>query len=262
MGERPPRPAARQHVSFEVGPDDHPLLVLRKRMKTGYTRHTRPSFRTYGKSESVLMNDPEAKERLRRILDMAKGDDPLLTPRGETGVTLSPLRTPPTPGRHHDITWDQEAPMFFPLRLAVSPVPSPAPKRKSDSDDDVSPFSSQNLPSRNVNLRPRFECPWIIEKLGLPNLSDATEDCRDHDLPVPFAPFTSDDSEGDEGHVDKKPKQVTPSSSPKTPSTTATSSPVHVASASAKLSGMSLSVSAAAERSNINRRKSVNARTA
>mmetsp|Transcript_20499 Transcript_20499/g.48415 ORF Transcript_20499/g.48415 Transcript_20499/m.48415 type:complete len:262 (+) Transcript_20499:100-885(+) len=261
MGERPPRPAARQHrVSFEVGPDDHPLLVLRKRMKTGDTRHTRPSFCTYGKSESVLMNDPEAKERLRRIMDVAKGDDTLLTPRGETGVTLSPLRTPPTPGRHHDITWDQEAPMFFPLRLAVSPVPSPAPKRKSDSDDDVSPFSSQNLPSRNVNLRPRFECPWIIEKLGLPNLSDATEDCRDHDLPIPFAPFTSDDSEGDEGHVDKKPRQVTPSSSPKTPPTTATSSPV--ASASAKLSGMSLSVSAAAERSNINRRKSVNARTA
>eukprot|EP00561_Arcocellulus_cornucervis_P012215 CAMPEP_0185800232 /NCGR_PEP_ID=MMETSP1322-20130828/774_1 /TAXON_ID=265543 /ORGANISM="Minutocellus polymorphus, Strain RCC2270" /LENGTH=261 /DNA_ID=CAMNT_0028495873 /DNA_START=97 /DNA_END=882 /DNA_ORIENTATION=+ len=261
MGERPPRPAARQHrVSFEVGPDDHPLLVLRKRMKTGDTRHTRPSFCTYGKSESVLMNDPEAKERLRRIMDVAKGDDTLLTPRGETGVTLSPLRTPPTPGRHHDITWDQEAPMFFPLRLAVSPVPSPAPKRKSDSDDDVSPFSSQNLPSRNVNLRPRFECPWIIEKLGLPNLSDGVEDCRDHDLPIPFAPFTSDDSEGDEGYVDKKPKQVTPSSSPNTPSTTATSSPV--ASASAKLSGMSLSVSAAAERSNINRRKSVNARTA
>lgn len=147
--------------------------------------------------------------------------------------------------------------MFVPLRLAGSPVSSPAPKRKSDSDDDVSPFSSQNLPSRNVNLRPRFECPWIIEKLGLPNLSDATGDCRDHDLPIPFAPFTSDDSEGDEGHVDKKPKQVTPSSSPKTPST---SSPV--ASASAKLSGMSLSVSTAAERSNINRRKSVNARTA
>ena len=149
--------------------------------------------------------------------------------------------------------------MFFPLRLAVSPVPSPSPKRKSSSDDDVSSFSSQNVQSRNVNLRPRFECPWIVEKLGLPKLSDSMEDCRDHDLPIPFAPFTSDDSDDEEeGHVDKKPKQVTPPSSP-TPTTT-TSSPV--ASASAKLSSMSLSVSTAAEKSNITRRKSVNARTA
>ena len=260
--ERPPRPAARQQrVSFEVGPDDHPLLVLRKRMKTGDTRHARPSLRTYGKSESVLMHDPVAKERLRRIVERLNDEDTLLTPRGETGVTLSPLRTPPTPGRQHDITWDQETPMFFPLRLAVSPVPSPSPKRKSSSDDDVSSFSSQNVQSRNVNLRPRFECPWIVEKLGLPKLSDSMEDCRDHDLPIPFAPFTSDDSDDeDEGHVDKKPKQVTPPSSPTATPTTTTSSPV--ASASAKLSGMSLSVSTTAEKTNITRRKSVNARTA
>mmetsp|Transcript_15844 Transcript_15844/g.26388 ORF Transcript_15844/g.26388 Transcript_15844/m.26388 type:complete len:296 (-) Transcript_15844:224-1111(-) len=274
---QPPKPAARHHrVSFEVGPDDHPLLVVRKSMKAGDTRHVPSSLRTYGKSESMLMYDPEGKDRLQRIIDRVKNDDTLthlLTPRGEDGITLSPPPTPPTPGRRHDIKWDQEAPMFFPLRLPAAPPPlvnsddliTPSPKRKS-SDDDVS-FYPQTFPS--INLRPRFECPWIIEKLGLPKMSDAMEECCDHQLPIPFAPFTSDDSEDEEdeeeGHVDKqrKPlsasKQVAPQSS-NAKTTTNTGSPV--ASTSAKLAGLSLSVSAAAERSNIHRRKSMNARSA
>ena len=272
---RPPKPPRQHRVSFAMESEtsnDHPLLVVRKRMKAGDTRHYSSSLRTYGKSESMLMDDPEGKERLRSILERVQNDDTLthlLTPRGEDGITMSPPRTPPTPGRRHDITWDQEAPMFFPLRLAAAPSPSPvssvnsddlvtpSPKRKS-SDVSSSPSSLDSLPS--INLKPRFECPWILEKLGMPELSDIKEEVCDDELPIPFAPFIDNEDEG-EGHVDKKtkaaPAKLTP---PSLKANSSTSSPV--ASASAKLAGLSLSVSAAAERSNITRRRSVNARTA
>ena len=272
---RPPKPPRQHRVSFAMETEtsnDHPLLVVRKRMKACDTRHYSSSLRTYGKSVSMLIDDPEGKERLRSILERVQNDDTLthlLTPRGEDGITMSPPRTPPTPGRRHDITWDQEAPMFFPLRLAAAPSPSPvssvnsddlvtpSPKRKS-SDVSSSPSPLDSLPS--INLKPRFECPWILEKLGMPELSDIKEEVCDDELPIPFAPFIDNEDEG-EGHVDKKtkaaPAKLTP---PSLKANSSTSSPV--ASASAKLAGLSLSVSAAAERSNITRRRSVNARTA
>ena len=225
----------------------------------------------------MLMDDPEGRERLRRILDRVQTDDTLthlLTPRREDGVTMSPPRTPPTPGRRHDITWDQEAPMFFPLRLAgpaagaSDDLNTPSPKRKSSDalSSSSSPSSLQSLPS--INLNPRFECPWILEKLGMPQLSDIKEERCDDDIPIPFAPFvdSSDSSEEDEdddqGHVDKKTKNAPAKMAPPSVKAKSSTSSSPIASASAKLAGLSLSVSAAAERSNINRRKSMNARSA
>ena len=155
--------------------------------------------------------------------------------------------------------------MFFPLQLAAAPSPSPV--SSVDSDDLVAPFNNDvssspsslhSLPS--VNIKPRFECPWILEKLGMPELSDGKEEGFDHELPIPFAPFTDNEDDQDEGHVDKKTKSTPKLAPPSLKANSGTSS--SVASASAKLAGLSVSVSAAAERSNINRRRSVNARTA
>jgi len=267
--------APRRRVSVEARPDDHPLLTIRKRMKTGLTRHAAaaPSLRTYGKSASILLDDPDGQERLRNLLERVQNDDTLThtstlwTPRGEDGlITTSPPPTPPTPGRQHDIVWDHEPPVFFPLGLAASNAPSPTPVSSMDSDDDdlVAPSPPRLIPK--FNLQPRLQCPWLLEALGLPVPLDVEQDC-DQELPIPFAPFagTDDDNDDDDGgHAVKKIRQTTAKVIPPPPpmASASPSTRTSMASTSDKLAGLSLSVSSAAKKSNLDRQKSMNARSA
>jgi len=271
--QQKPKAQTHRRVSIEARPDDHPLFTIRKRMKTGLTRHAAaaPSLRTYGKSASILLNDPDGQERLRNLLERVQNEDArthaatLMTPRGEDGIiATSPPPTPPTPGRQHDIVWEQEPPTFFPLGLAASNAPSPTPVSSMDSDEDdlVARSPPRDIPK--FNLQPRLQCPWLLEALGLPVALDVKEDC-DHELMIPFAPFAGTDDDNDDdggGHAVKKVRQTTAKVKPPPKAGAGPSTRTSMASVSDKLAGLSLSVSSAAKRSSLNRQKSMNARSA
>jgi len=257
--------AQQRRVSFEVGPNassDHPLLTLRKRMEAG---DNRTSISTFGRSSSITATGEIAaavdaaarQDNLENLLEEAESlglthkVSSFVTPAPTAAHVSLPTLTPPrTPGRQHDITWDSEPPKFFPRPKAqltpytvdaASPTTVTVLKRKSD--DTVSD-TMRNSPLPKVQLRPRFESSFLLDRLNMPSLSEE-EQSRSGCPPIPFAPFQDDpaSSSDDETRGDSE-----------------------EASATTKLSEMSLSVSEAVRQNHVTRkhyaRKGVNARCA
>ena len=257
--------AQQRRVSFEVGPNansDHPLVTLRKRMKAG---DNRTSISTFGRSSSITATGEIAaaadaaarQENLENLLEEAEslGLSPKLssfvTPAPTTAHASLPTLTPPrTPGRQHDITWESEPPKFFPrpngqLTPYTVDASSPTTVLNRKSDDTVSE-TMLNSPLPKVQLRPRFESSFLLDKLNMPSLSEG--ESRGDYPPIPFAPFHDDPAASDDDE------------------TRGDSEEAAVPSATSKLSEMSLSVSEAVRHNHAARkqyvRKGVNARCA
>lgn len=225
----------------EIGPNDHPLLVVRKRMAAGSTRH----------AVATSLSDPST-ESLCHILEEAASlaslaSDPCASPSSTQTIPTSLPQTPPTPGRKHSkIVWRSEPPKFLPCPQLhdVSPLASPARKGIEEIEGSLPSLSS---PAPHLNLRPRFEYAHLNEKLDLqPQAKPLSEPS------IPYAPFYD------------KPAAVAKPQASEDARRKHNKAAMAVSSAASKLSGLSLAVSTAAQKTTPKQyiRKGVNARCA